>query len=153
DTKYITIGYARKSPTDETKESRIRLLQLMVTKLYFRGKCEEVFVSPICKSDQPILERDSPKQDDLLLNLKGSHGDISDLVARVHFSQKPFRLVVIDYAGLSTSPNDIRVFLENIKEVVVDHGSSFEILSRFDLLKNNDIEKFKCRYANVKRSK
>lgn len=33
----------------------------------------------------------------------------------------------------------------NIKEVVVDHGSSFEILSRFDLLKNNDLEKFKCR--------
>ncbi|ORE00793.1 hypothetical protein BCV72DRAFT_246403 [Rhizopus microsporus var. microsporus] len=153
DTKYITIGYARKSPTDETKESRIRLLQLMVNKLYFRGKCEEVFVSPICKADQPILERDSPKQDDLLLNLKGSHGDISDLVARVHFSQKPFRLVIIDYAGLSTSPNDIRIFLDNIKEVVVDHGSSFEILSRFDLLKNNDLEKFKCRHANVKRSK
>ncbi|KAI9468525.1 MAG: hypothetical protein EXX96DRAFT_629990 [Benjaminiella poitrasii] len=156
DTKYITIGYARKSPTDETKESRIRLLQLMVNKLYFRGKCEEVFVSPICKADQPILERDSPKLDDLLLHLKGFHGDISDLVARVHFSQKPFRLVIIDYAGLSTSPNDIRIFLEqcsNIKEVVVDHGSSFEILSRFDLLKNNDLEKFKCRHANVKRSK
>jgi len=34
-------------------------------------------VSPICKADQAILERDSPKQDDLLLNLKGSHGDIS----------------------------------------------------------------------------
>ncbi|KAI9351873.1 hypothetical protein BD770DRAFT_325982, partial [Pilaira anomala] len=106
------IGYARKSPTDETKESRIRLLQLMVNKLYFRGKCEEVFVSPICKADHPILERDSPKQDDLLLHLKGSHGDISDLVARVHFSQKPFRLVIIDYAGLSTSPNDIGIFLK-----------------------------------------
>ncbi|KAG0900683.1 hypothetical protein G6F29_011779 [Rhizopus arrhizus] len=79
DTKYITIGYARKSPTDETKESRIRLLQLMVNKLYFHGKCEEVFVSPICKADQAILERDSPKQDDLLLNLKGSHDDISEI--------------------------------------------------------------------------
>ncbi|KAG1443100.1 hypothetical protein G6F56_010797 [Rhizopus delemar] len=154
DTKYITIGYARKSPTDETKESRIRLLQLMVNKLYFRGKCVEVFVSPICKADQPILERDSPKQNDLLLHLKGSNENIS--VARVHFSQKPFRLVIIDYAGLSTSPNDIRLFLKqcsNIKEVVVDHGSSFEILSRFDLLKNNDLEKFKCRHANIKRSK
>lgn len=41
----------------------------------------------------------------------------------------------------------------NIKEVVVDHGSSFEILSRFNLLKNNDLEKFKCRHANVKRLK
>ncbi|KAG1047481.1 hypothetical protein G6F43_010075 [Rhizopus delemar] len=79
-----------------------------------------------------------------------------NLVTHVHFSQKPFHLVIIDYAGRSTSPNDIRIFLEqcsNIKEVVVDHGSPFEILSRFDLLKNNDLEKFKCRHANVKRSK
>ncbi|KAI8988554.1 hypothetical protein BDF20DRAFT_856380 [Mycotypha africana] len=145
DTKCGTIGYARKSPYDESKESRIRLLQLMVSKLYLRGKCEKVFVSPICKADQPILERDSPKQNDLLLNLRGSHGDISDLVAHVHFSQKPFRLVIIDYAGLSTSPDDIGVFLEqcsNIEEVVVDHGSSFEILSRFVLLEKNGLEKF-----------
>jgi hypothetical protein len=49
----------------------------MVNKLHFRGKCKEVFVNLICKADQPILQRDSPKQDDLLLNLKGSHGDIS----------------------------------------------------------------------------
>lgn len=35
-----------------------------------------------------------------------------DLVAHVHFSQKPFHLVIIDYAGRSTSPNDIRIFLE-----------------------------------------
>ncbi|KAF1800906.1 hypothetical protein V8B55DRAFT_1390506 [Mucor lusitanicus] len=109
DTKYTTIGYARKSPTDETRESRIRLLQLMVNKLHFRGKCKEVYVSPTCKANQPILERDSPKQDDILLHLKGSYGDISDLAARVHFSQKPFRLVIIDYARLSTSPNDIRM--------------------------------------------
>lgn len=77
DTKYITIGYVRKSPTDETKESRIRLLQLMVNKLYSRGKCEEVFMNPICKADQPILERGSPKLDDSLLHLEGPHGDIS----------------------------------------------------------------------------
>jgi hypothetical protein len=77
DTKYITIEYALKPPTDETKESRIHLSQLMVNKLYFRGKCEEVFVSLICKADQSTLERNSPKQDGLLLNLKGSHSDIS----------------------------------------------------------------------------
>ncbi|KAG1208539.1 hypothetical protein G6F69_007128 [Rhizopus microsporus] len=77
DEKYTTIGYARKSPSEETKELRVRLLQFMINKLYFRGKCEEAFVSPVCKADQPILERDSPKQEDLLLLIKGSHGDIS----------------------------------------------------------------------------
>lgn len=51
----------------------------MVNKLHFRGKCEKVFMSPICKADQPLLEKDSPKQDDLLLHLKGSHGDISGI--------------------------------------------------------------------------
>ncbi|CEI86346.1 hypothetical protein RMCBS344292_00788 [Rhizopus microsporus] len=112
DEKYTTIGYARKSPSEETKELRVRLLQFMINKLYFRGKCEEAFVSPVCKADQPILERDSPKQEDLLLLIKGSHGDISDLVSRVHLSQKPFRLIIIDYAGLSTSPSDVGIFLE-----------------------------------------
>ncbi|KAI8060425.1 uncharacterized protein B0P05DRAFT_477864, partial [Gilbertella persicaria] len=77
DTKYITIGYTRISPTDETKELQVHLLQLMVNKLYSPGECEEVFVSPIFTINQPILERDSPKQDDLLLHLKESHGDTS----------------------------------------------------------------------------
>ncbi|KAL0096278.1 hypothetical protein J3Q64DRAFT_1816784 [Phycomyces blakesleeanus] len=82
-TRYITIGHAR--------------------------RCEEVFLSPICKADQPILETNSPKQDDLLKHLKGSHGDIPDLVARVYFSYRPSHLVIIDYTGFSTSPNDIRL--------------------------------------------
>jgi hypothetical protein len=41
----------------------------------------------------------------------------------------------------------------NVEEVVVDHGASFEILSRYKLLENNGLQRFKCRQANVKRSK
>jgi hypothetical protein len=67
----------RKPPTQETKASRVRLLQLMINKLSFRGKCKEVFVTPICKSDYPLLERDSPRQKYLLSDLKGCRGDIT----------------------------------------------------------------------------
>ncbi|KAI8094819.1 uncharacterized protein B0P05DRAFT_436788, partial [Gilbertella persicaria] len=55
---FITIGYARKSTTKENDASGTRLLQLMVDKLYYRMKCEEVYVSPCCFADEPILERD-----------------------------------------------------------------------------------------------
>ncbi|ORE10354.1 hypothetical protein BCV72DRAFT_199842, partial [Rhizopus microsporus var. microsporus] len=108
------IGYTSKPLSEETEESRVRLLQLMVNKLYFCGKCEKVYVNPTCKANQPLLERDSPKQNDLLLLLKGSHGDISNLVSRVHYSQKLFCFVAVDYAGFSTSPGDIKRFLEQV---------------------------------------
>ncbi|KAI7846970.1 hypothetical protein BDC45DRAFT_472958 [Circinella umbellata] len=67
ETDFITIGYARKSPTKENDASRARLLQLMVDKLFFRMKCEEVYVSPRCFADEPILERDSPPPIESLL--------------------------------------------------------------------------------------
>lgn len=43
----------------------MRLLQLIVDKLYFRMKCEEVYVSPCCFANEPILESDSPASDHL----------------------------------------------------------------------------------------
>lgn len=152
----VTIGYARKSPTKETDASRTRLLQLMVDKMYFRMKCEEVYVSPCCIANEPILERDSPALDHLLSTLKGCHGDITNLTSRINYTQKHVRLVIIDYAGLPTSPDDIRKFLNtypNIKEIAIDHGGSIEILSQYQLLEKNDVEKFNCRPALVRRSK
>ncbi|KAI8971779.1 hypothetical protein BDF20DRAFT_886434 [Mycotypha africana] len=74
----MTIGYARKSPTKETDASRTRLLQLMIDKLYYRMKCEEVYVSPCCFADEPILECDSPASDHLFADIKGCNGSITD---------------------------------------------------------------------------
>jgi hypothetical protein len=73
----MTIGYAKKSPTNETGASRVRLVQIMVNKLYFRGKCEQVFVSPCCLVNQPLLERDHPRANEILSSLNGCHGDIT----------------------------------------------------------------------------
>jgi hypothetical protein len=49
----------------------------MIDKLYFRGKCEEVYISPCCLVNQPILERDFPKANEALASWKGCQGDIT----------------------------------------------------------------------------
>lgn len=38
-----------------------------------------------------------------------------------------------------------------IKAIVIDHGSSFEVLSRYELLKTDSINKLKCRGECIKR--
>ncbi|KAF1801810.1 hypothetical protein V8B55DRAFT_1038425 [Mucor lusitanicus] len=113
----------------------------MVDKLYYRMKCKEVYVSPCCSADEPILERDSPAPDHLISAIKGCNGTIADLTKRIHYTQKRLRLAIIDYAGLSTSPDGIRRFLKtypNIKEIAIDHGKSIETLTQHQLLERND---------------
>ncbi|KAG1048909.1 hypothetical protein G6F43_008734 [Rhizopus delemar] len=152
----VCIGYARKSVTKETDVSRSHLLQLMVDKVHFRLKCQEVYVSPCCAANDPILNRDSPSFPTILSSLKGCQGDIADLTNRLYYLQQEVRLGIIDYAGLSTYPEDIINFLTaypNICEIAIDHGSNVEILSRHQLLKNNEVEKFNCRPAPVQRLK
>ncbi|KAI9273333.1 hypothetical protein EDC94DRAFT_644595 [Helicostylum pulchrum] len=83
-----------------------------VDKLYYRMRCEDVYVSTCCFAGEPILERDSPVSDHLLSVIKGCNGGITDLTKRIHYTQKHIRPAIIDYAGLSTSPNDIRKFLD-----------------------------------------
>ncbi|KAI7898132.1 uncharacterized protein BX663DRAFT_525822 [Cokeromyces recurvatus] len=115
-------------------------------------KCEEVYISPCCFAKEPILEHDSPISDHLFPVIKCCNGGITDLTKRIRYTQKHIRLAIIDYAGLSTSPNDIRKFLDtypNIKEIAIDHGKSIEILTQHQLLERNDAEKFNCRLSLV----
>lgn len=85
---FITIFYARKSPAKENDAPRTRLLQLMVDKLYYRMKCEEVYVSPYCFADEPMLERDSPVSDRLISVIKVCNGGITYLTKRIHYTPK-----------------------------------------------------------------
>ncbi|RCH84010.1 hypothetical protein CU097_002797 [Rhizopus azygosporus] len=142
---FITIGYARKFPTEENDVSRTRLLQLMVDKLYFRMKCEEVYISLCCFANEPILEL-----------IKGCNGGITDLTKCINYTQQHIRLAIIDYAGRSTSLNDIQKFLDtypNIQEIAIDHGKSIEIQTQRQLLERNDAEKLNCLPSLVQRSK
>ncbi|KAI8079280.1 hypothetical protein BDF21DRAFT_383424 [Thamnidium elegans] len=115
--------------------------------------CESVFASCKSNADEPIYERDGKKNNYCLENIKG---DCQDLINFITMSTKYIRLVVIDYAGFSTNPDDIRSFFRNhkqLKEIVVDEGHTVSCFSRYDILRNDSvIEKFRCRKACEKRS-
>ncbi|KAI9031043.1 hypothetical protein CLU79DRAFT_694560, partial [Phycomyces nitens] len=81
----VCIGYAQKPVPKETDVSRSHLLQLMVDKLHFRLKCQEVYVSPCCAANDPILDRDSPSFKTMLESLKGCKVDIADLTDRLYY--------------------------------------------------------------------
>ncbi|KAI8366270.1 hypothetical protein BD560DRAFT_401146 [Blakeslea trispora] len=53
-----TIGYARKSHTNESKSVRLRLLEDMTAILVDPCQCSKVYVTPICAANSPLLERD-----------------------------------------------------------------------------------------------
>ncbi|KAF7731409.1 hypothetical protein EC973_000217 [Apophysomyces ossiformis] len=96
---WIPVGYARKSLTKETESTRKRLLQVMIEHLYLTGKCERVYVTPYCTASDPLLERDSPRAENMLQQLEGCGGDINDFTRFLHYTTKQIRLVAKDYAG------------------------------------------------------
>ncbi|KAG1172622.1 hypothetical protein G6F70_006439 [Rhizopus microsporus] len=53
-TGWITVGYCRKSPSKETPQKRLELLQKMVNSLHLNDLCEKVFVSPICRASSDL---------------------------------------------------------------------------------------------------
>ncbi|KAF7721277.1 hypothetical protein EC973_004970, partial [Apophysomyces ossiformis] len=145
---WANIGYIRKSPTNESEEARVRLIQLMMTKLVNRCLCTKIYVSPNSSSTTPLLVRDCPKPT-TLTKLHGCDGDTQDLFAFLSTCTKKVRICVIDYAGLSNDLDNILEMLKlykNVKEIVVDHSSSIEVLDRYSLLHDRKkIQLFKSR--------
>ncbi|ORX51873.1 hypothetical protein DM01DRAFT_1289165, partial [Hesseltinella vesiculosa] len=121
--------------------------------LHERCFCTKVFVSPCSKSDEPLLNRDRKKDNTRFVD---SITGCQDLRSMLGTKFKPIRLVVIDYAGLSTEPNDIRAFFQRykqVRELVVDHGLTFEVFEQTDLQQNDDIlSRFDCRSSPKHRS-
>ncbi|RCH78337.1 hypothetical protein CU097_001944, partial [Rhizopus azygosporus] len=58
DDGYTIIGYIRKSPGSEAKETRNSLLQAMNSKLKKRSLVDVVFASPCCRASDPFKRRD-----------------------------------------------------------------------------------------------
>ncbi|KAG2201751.1 hypothetical protein INT47_002011 [Mucor saturninus] len=105
-----TIGYARKSLSNEFKSVRLRLLESMTSILVDPCRCSKIFVTPLCNANSPLLERDL-KRSPLTKDVRHAYGDMHDLISYVKTSMRPIRLVVIDYAGLTTSPQDLYNFI------------------------------------------
>ncbi|ORX63018.1 hypothetical protein DM01DRAFT_1331112 [Hesseltinella vesiculosa] len=69
----------------------------------------------------------------VLDKLEHCNGTRQDLIHRLRTNRKPIRLIVLDYAGLSTDFGDIQKY-EQIVEVVVDLDFGFDLISRQDIL-------------------
>ncbi|KAG1041456.1 hypothetical protein G6F43_012094 [Rhizopus delemar] len=74
DDGFQVIGYARKSPGEESEEVRIRLLQTMVDRLYERSLVDEVFVSPCSKASDPMKARDLKVNEAILKRISRVRG-------------------------------------------------------------------------------
>ncbi|OBZ80550.1 hypothetical protein A0J61_11401, partial [Choanephora cucurbitarum] len=147
-----TIGYVRKSNTNEPDITKKKLINLQIYKRKTKLLCEDVFVSYNTSLNDPIAERDVTTP---LYTFDDCSGNTQDLITKITKSARQIRLVVVDYTGFSTNPGGIRLFIslnKSVREVVVDVGHKVEVYSRYDLLKNIKIlNKFQCWRECIKR--
>ncbi|KAI9006258.1 hypothetical protein CLU79DRAFT_712803, partial [Phycomyces nitens] len=145
------IGYIRKSPSNESNEDRVRLLNKMTKMLKNITMCTSVYASPCCRSTSPLVRSDSDgcSTINMLDNINGNMQDLLEVAAK---PGRMIRLCVIDFAGLTDDPVDLIKFLRQIKEVVVDNKGKLEIFSRHQIIHEDKLKRFKCRKGPVKRS-
>ncbi|KAI9270318.1 hypothetical protein EDC94DRAFT_645713 [Helicostylum pulchrum] len=65
---YEVIGYVQKSPTNDSVDTRTRLLQSMVNNLFERSLVNQVFFSTSCLSYTPFAERDTKEDTDDIIH-------------------------------------------------------------------------------------
>lgn len=58
-TGWVTVGYCRKSISNEPQQKRVELLQKMIINLSENDLCEKVFVLPICSASSNVMMRDT----------------------------------------------------------------------------------------------
>ena len=72
--EFEIIGYARKSPTTDNLDMRVRLLESMINNLRSRSFATQVYVSACSCSSTPFSERDL-KNDETYKELNNIDGD------------------------------------------------------------------------------
>ncbi|ORX52442.1 hypothetical protein DM01DRAFT_1336810 [Hesseltinella vesiculosa] len=154
DDGYCIVGYARKSPGNESH--REKNLESMVKHLKMRSLVNKCFVSSCCKASSPLGSRDVKTGN---VDLKGVDGNTQDLI-RFLSSETKVCLVCIDFAGLSTDPNDLYSFVSNhqsLLRLVVDqlpYLNETKIFERDQILSDASIlSSFDCREKALRRSK
>ncbi|KAG0752828.1 hypothetical protein G6F26_012933 [Rhizopus arrhizus] len=160
DDGFQVIGYARKSPGEESEEVRIRLLQTMVDRLYERSLVDEVFVSPCSKASDPMKARDSKVNQATLNKISRVRGTTKDMIEFIKKSDKKVCLVAIDFAGLTTNCSDLQSFVsehEQLEKIIIDNlpwENEVTIIDRKEIEKNEEVlQVFDCRERPIQRSK
>ncbi|KAI8098320.1 uncharacterized protein B0P05DRAFT_460701, partial [Gilbertella persicaria] len=108
------IGYARKSPGELLNDGRKANLQNMINCLKERSLAELIYVSPQCLAGSPIASRDMPNavKEPETMELNYCAGSTQTLLSKLSANIKKVCLVIVDYAGLSTNPDDIRTLVK-----------------------------------------
>ncbi|KAI7873584.1 hypothetical protein K492DRAFT_138863, partial [Lichtheimia hyalospora FSU 10163] len=106
---WANIGYVRKSITNESNHTKVRLLQMMMLRLKNRCFVAKVFVSTNCNSSSALVKRDSRNAGS---GFDLGDGDAQGMFEFIAMSTKKVRLCVIDYAGLTNNPSDLKSTLE-----------------------------------------
>ncbi|EIE88215.1 hypothetical protein RO3G_12926 [Rhizopus delemar RA 99-880] len=122
----------------------------MCDRLRERSLVDKLFVSVCSNANHPISERDV-KVDKKIIEKLDVDGNTQEMLQYISTNKK-ICLVVLDYAGLTTDPNDLKKFLEankNIEKVIVDNlpqNNKIEIFERKEILNNpSRLEVFRCR--------
>ncbi|ORY96505.1 hypothetical protein BCR43DRAFT_524586 [Syncephalastrum racemosum] len=139
--EWITVGYARKSKTNDVAESRCKCLQRMVNTLHLKDLCQHVFVSAYSDATSELRTRDvtlAPPHKAAISELRHVAGDFQDFLVLAKTVLRPIRLVVLDYRGLMTNVQDLQVLVRKydwIKEICVDEGHHMNMLRRDSFIK------------------
>ncbi|KAG2201034.1 hypothetical protein INT47_006578 [Mucor saturninus] len=156
---YEVIGYVRKSHDNEDKDTRIRLLQSMIDKLFERLLVDKIYVSPMSHAGESFSSRDVKYDKTVLRKLNKAEGTTQDLLSYVNIAKK-ICLVGVDFGGITTNCDDLRNLLsqnKSIKKIVIDRspfGKSINIYDRDQMLDGSqDISEFNCRKGPAQRSK
>ncbi|KAG0173072.1 hypothetical protein DFQ28_009242 [Apophysomyces sp. BC1034] len=135
--------------TGQDDESRINVLKRMSNKLQQRSLVQKVFASVSANANDALLKRDLVKND--ILEKLEIDGDMQDTLTYISCT-KNVVLVTLDYAALTTDPNDLLLFLQNnlsISTVIVDnfpHTNDINNYSAKDPINNPNRRKlFDCR--------
>ncbi|KAI8050749.1 hypothetical protein BDF21DRAFT_180554 [Thamnidium elegans] len=117
----------------------------MCKNLKNRSLVSKVFVSVYCSANEPLLERDLNKQKIILPQIHAD-GDMQDMLMYTSSMEKVC-IVAIDFAGLTTNCEDLKVFLKNnpnIKKLMIDRFSSCDASHIYDTQELlNDSDKIK----------
>ncbi|PHZ07179.1 uncharacterized protein RHIMIDRAFT_316939 [Rhizopus microsporus ATCC 52813] len=145
------VGYARKSPSNDKNENRVKLLQKMVDNLQSRSLTTRIYVSFSSCASTPFSERDTTTNKSMIAKLSNVNGDTQD---------RDICLVSIDYAGLTSRPQELNRLIENndkIKKIAIDTFALDNEIHLFDtkLLVSDPtlLTKFDCRKKILQRSK
>lgn len=111
--QYQVIGYCRKSFGNT--ENRFLCLQRMIDILHKRSQVDKVFVSPLSTAKQIFLKRDVKDVNQILSQLKNTHGSTVDFLEFLNNNPK-ICVISIDYTDFTTKCTDLNNNYEGSKE-------------------------------------